>query len=143
MKVDVVFELKRIASQNGGLLQPQTVVNDARPLESPLHSRFEWDDSVAGEQFRIWQARQLIRVSVELIAGTGKKVDVFVSLSTDREKEAGGYRVMAEVLTDTQMREQMLADALDELETFREKYRRLRELASVWAAIKTVRRKRK
>ncbi len=35
----------------------------------------------------------------------------------------------------------MLADALAELEIFREKYSRLKELAAVFAAIKKVRKK--
>lgn len=137
----VITELKRIANKNGGLLQPETVVESARPASSPLHSRFEWDNTVAGQQYRIWQARQLIRVSVEIIPSMEKPTDVFVSLSTDREKESGGYRIMVDVLTDKQMRQQMLADALAELEIFREKYSRLKELAAVFAAIKKVRKK--
>jgi hypothetical protein len=138
----VITELKRIANKNGGLLQPETVVESARPASSPLHSRFEWDNTVAGQQYRIWQARQLIRVSVEIIIPSMEKpTDVFVSLSTDREKESGGYRIMVDVLTDKQMRQQMLADALAELEIFREKYSRLKELAAVFAAIKKVRKK--
>ncbi len=101
----VITELKRIANKNGGLLQPETVVESARPASSPLHSRFEWDNTVAGQQYRIWQERQLIRVSVEIIIPSMEKpTDVFVSLSTDREKESGGYRIMVDVLTDKQMR---------------------------------------
>jgi hypothetical protein len=137
----VVAELKRIAQENGGVLQPETVVDEARPVSSPLHSRFEWDNTIAGQQYRIWQARQLIRVVVEVLAGTDDATNVFVSLSTDREKESGGYRVMAHVLTDAQMRKQMLDDALAELRTFQEKYRRLKELVDVFAAIRRVKRK--
>ena len=138
-KNKVITELKRIANKNGGLLQPETVVESARPIKSPLHSRFEWDNTVAGQQYRIWQARQLIRVSVEVLERTDEVTDVFVSLSTDREKESGGYRIMVDVLTDKQMRSQMLADAMAELEIFRVKYSRLKELAAVFEAIKKVR----
>ena len=137
----VTSELKRIAAENDGLLQPETVVEQARPKSSPLHSRFEWDNTVAGQQYRIWQARQLIRVSVEIISGTSKTVDVFVSLTTDREKESGGYRVVSEVLTNKQMREQMLADALSELQIFQQKYASLKELVAVFTAIRKVKRK--
>lgn len=143
MNPAVVAELKRIAAENGGVLQPETVVREAEPKSSPLHSRFTWDDSEAAHQYRIWQARQLIRVSVEVLAGTDKVVDVFVSLSTDRQKESGGYRVMTEVLSDADLRQQMLTDALNELEVFRAKYRALVELAEIFTAIKSVKRKRK
>lgn len=138
----VVVELKRIAKENGGLLQPETVVEEARDESSPLHSRFTWDNTEAAHQYRIWQARQLIRVLVEVIAGTDETCEVFVSLSPDRERESGGYRIMTEVLSDADMRNQMLGDALDELSLFREKYRKLKELAAVFSAIKKVNRKR-
>ena len=42
-------------------LTPAAVVDTARPAEHPLHDRFEWDDAVAGEAYRLDQARRLIR----------------------------------------------------------------------------------
>lgn len=138
----VIAELKRIARENGGLLQPETVVEEARPVSSPLHSRFEWDNTIAGQNYRIWQARQLIRVVVDVLPGTNETTEVFVSLSPDRERDSGGYRVMVDVLSDAELRRQMLSDALDELELFREKYRKLKELAAVFSAIKRVRKKK-
>lgn len=137
----VISELRRIASANGGLLQPETVVERARSSSSPLHSKFQWEDSVAAHEYRIWQARQLIRVSVEVMASTGKIHDVFVSLSPDRQRDSGGYRVMTEVLSNAEMRSQLLTDALDDLELFREKYRKLKELAVVFSAIKKVKKR--
>ena len=137
----VISELKKIAHQNGGLLQPETVVEAARPVSSPLHSRFEWDNGSAAHQYRIWQARQLIRVSVELLQGTKESIEVFVSLIPDRERESGGYRIMTDVLSDSQMRAQLLKDALNELEIFQDKYKRLKELVAIFSAIKRVRKK--
>ncbi len=139
MKNKVINELKRIADENDGLLKPETVVDEARPVNSPLHSRFEWNNTKAGEAYRIWQARQLIRVVVEVISAAGEKENVFVSLSSDRRES--GYRVMTSVLSDAQMRNQMLSDALAELELFQDKYKRLRELAAVFSAIRKVRKK--
>ena len=141
MNPKVVSELRRIAEENDGILQPETVVDEARPVSSPLHSRFEWDDSIAGQQHRIWQARHLIRVVVEVLPGTKISHDVFVSLTTDRRE--GGYRIMADVLSEAEMRNQLLRDALNELELFREKYNRLKELVEVFKAIKKVKRLRK
>jgi hypothetical protein len=50
--------------QRDGCLRPTAVVSYARPKRSPLHDEFEWNDKVAGEQFRLQQARRLIRVTV-------------------------------------------------------------------------------
>lgn len=44
-----------------GELTPQLVVDVARDEAHPLHSRFEWNDSVAGEAFRREQAHRLIQ----------------------------------------------------------------------------------
>ena len=139
MKNKIESELKRIAAENEGLLMPEIVVNSARPESSPLHSRFEWNNGKAAEAYRIWQARQLIRVVIETLPGANGTSEVFVSLSSDRKH--GGYRVMAEVLSVAKMREQMLADALAELELFRDRYKRLRELAAVFAEIRKIKRR--
>lgn len=45
-----------------GRLTPAAVVAAAAAEDHPLHSRFEWDDAVAGHKYRLSQARQLIRV---------------------------------------------------------------------------------
>lgn len=136
----VVKELKRIALSNDGLLMPKIVVEAARAKSSPLHRQFEWDDSKAAEKYRLDQARHLIRVSVELIDGVDTPVDVFVSLTPDRG-EKGGYRIMTQVLSDAEMRQQLLSDAISELGVFREKYNRLKELAEVFKAIRKVKRR--
>jgi len=49
-----------------GRLTPAAVVDTARPEDHPLHARFEWDNAVAGEAYRLEQARRLIR-SVRVI----------------------------------------------------------------------------
>ncbi|HUD75319.1 MAG TPA: hypothetical protein VMQ76_09630, partial [Terracidiphilus sp.] len=63
----IIDALRAIADKNGGLLLPEKVVEAARPVSSPLHSWFEWNDNKAAENYRIWQARQLIRVTVQTI----------------------------------------------------------------------------
>jgi hypothetical protein len=45
-----------------GQLTPANVVAAASAADHPLHSRFEWDDTVAASQYRLVQARELIRV---------------------------------------------------------------------------------
>ena len=53
--------LREIAAQHGGNLDPRDVVEEAKASSHPLHDYFEWRDKIAGEQFRIDQARALIR----------------------------------------------------------------------------------
>lgn len=135
----IVSELRRIAEQNDGQLRPVDVVEAAKPLDSPLHSRFEWDDSEAAQRYRLWQARQLIAVTVEYI-GSGKEAilsRVFVSLTSDR-RDSTGYRTTVSVMSDNERREQLLADALKEMETFQKKYAEVQQLATVFAEMRKV-----
>lgn len=53
-------ELLRLHDEKGALVADD-VVEWATPVTSPLHEHFEWDDSVAGHEYRLVQARQLIR----------------------------------------------------------------------------------
>jgi len=63
--------LERIRERNDGVLTPSDVVEDARRATSPLHNFFTWDDTVAAHQYRLDQARTLIRnVKVEVVTTT-------------------------------------------------------------------------
>ena len=53
-------ELERIKVRDG-TIGASAVVNEARPEDAVLHPAFEWADPVAAEQYRLIQARQLIK----------------------------------------------------------------------------------
>ena len=137
----VVAELVRLAEANGGELQPAAVVEAARAEDSPLHSQFEWDDSAASASWRLHQARQLINVVVRYEKVADDKMvpcRVFVSLTTDRKEEGGGYRLTTDVLSDTGQRHQFLLDALNDLRRVQRKYADIKELAAVFAEVDNV-----
>ena len=136
-KDKVKQELEQIQKEHGGVLHPQHVVDFARNKNSALHSRFEWDDGKAAKAYRIVQARQLIRVYVQVAADNVTEVRAFVSLPSDREA-GGGYRSTDSVMTDEQRRAELLQMALKELAIFRRKYATLEQLAQVFAAAEAV-----
>jgi len=126
-----------MAVKEDGVISPEKVVDAARPKTSPLHDYFIWDDGEAARQYRLEQARRLIRVVVDVIELPDKsqrEVRVFVSLPSDRNAD-GGYRVMAQVLESEDKKKEMLEDALRELIRLRDKYDMLKELSSVFKAI--------
>jgi hypothetical protein len=141
-KDEIQAELERIAALNGGILRPADVVDAARPVSSVLHSQFEWDDTEAAEQYRLWQARQVIRVTVEYCQQVGREIKVFVSLKDDRKQKGGGYRTMVNVMSDKQRRVILVNEALEELNRIQIKYSHLQELATVWKAITAAKTKR-
>ena len=121
-----------------GRLTPESVLRDAKCPDSVLHPQFEWDDSKAANEYRLWQARQIIRVSVTVIPNAEKEYHAYVSLKDDRKQEGGGYRSTVSVLKHSVRRDAMLREALEELDVFRRKYAILTELAPVFEAIVTV-----
>lgn len=135
-----VQELEFVRSQHGGVLRPEDVVEFARNERTALHADFEWDDTEAAQQHRLWQARKVIRLTVTVIPSPAgdQTVPMYVSLVPDRQRPGGGYRPLAEVMTAEDMREQLLRQALGELKTVRRKYEQIRELRPIFKAIEKV-----
>jgi len=139
---EVIEELESIREAAGGILKPEDVVERARDEENVLHSQFTWDDGVAADQYRLWEARQLIRVCVTMVPNTDTISNVYVSLTSDRKQEGGGYRAMCDVLSDSEMREQLLIEAECELNRFTKKYQQLAELKEVFVAVERLQKRR-
>jgi hypothetical protein len=65
-----------------------------------------------------------------------------VSLRPDRAT-GGGYRGIVSVMSDARLRDQLLQDAMEDMEHFQQKYRHLEELAEVFAAMRRTKKGRK
>lgn len=130
-------ELERVRTAHKGRLHPKHVVAAARDPANPLHNKFEWDDKKASEAYRLQQAMELIRQVTFLPKGADEPVRAYVSLSSDRLSR-GGFRAMVDVLSDAQLKAQMIEDAKQELSAFQQRYDQLRKVAkfrSVFRAI--------
>ena len=127
----VAQELDQIRSNAGGLLKAEDVVAFAADPGTALHARFTWDDSQAAHQYRLEEARKVIRIFVTFVEQPGRepqKIRANVSLPEDRKLPGGGYRTIQQVMTHEDYRRQMLAEAVRELVRVRDKYQALREL---------------
>lgn len=131
----MVKELKFLEQQNGKL-KPEDVVEYARDITSALHNRFTWDDSVAGYQWRLQQARQIISTVYVTVENRGKQVETRAWVNVDtRDGSERGYVSIQRALVNDNWREALLRDARTEMKHFRQKYSQLTELSSVIAAI--------
>lgn len=83
-------ELDRITAKHGVLI-PKDVVDEARPDEAPLHPVFEWNDSVAAEEWRKEQARSLIR-EIVVIVDEKPPINQFVSIQVAPEGQEEDFR---------------------------------------------------
>jgi hypothetical protein len=84
---EIYQELKRISNRDDGI-KPRVVVDEARPPDSVLHPEFEWDDRVAGEEYRVVQARNLIR-AVHIIDSGEDRGSAFVHVSREGDSDEG------------------------------------------------------
>lgn len=130
-----------LVSNEYGILRPENIVDFAKDPKTLLHGRFEWNNGEAAHQYRLWQARQLIRTVVTVTDDKEKSYSVYVSLKGDRYNEGGGYRTMVSVMNDEELRTALLQEAFEEFKCFREKYGRLRELATIFQTMRKVEKK--
>jgi hypothetical protein len=56
-----VTEVAQQLYDEHGAVRSEDLVEAARPKESPAHKAFEWNDTKAGHEYRLIQARQWIR----------------------------------------------------------------------------------
>lgn len=122
MNEQVNAELQRIYDAHG-LLMPDVVVKEAQDPASPLHDRFTWDDSEAAAKWRREEAGLLIRkarIVVTRDPETTTKVRAFVSVLHGGDR---GYMPTKRALTEH--RDQVIEQALRDLEAMRRRYENL------------------
>jgi hypothetical protein len=123
-------ELEILRQKNNGILEAGDVVNAARNKDNILHPYFEWNDSLAGELYRLKQAGNIIRACVAVDEVTKEKTRVYVSLSEGGNNRVG-YRAIVDVLADDGLKQQLLEQALKELYHFKNKYRVLEKFSEM------------
>lgn len=112
---------------------PEQVLEKAKNKRTELHKCFEWDDTVAGEKYRLIQARDVIRHFV-----------IVHKTSDDEEKKVRQYQITTKVNTYEPTRlflqkpdeyAALLERAKAELEAFKQRYEMLAELEEIFAEI--------
>jgi hypothetical protein len=132
----VAYECLADIEKRTGLLTAEMVVDDARSKRSPLHDEFEWRNTHAAEEYRKWQARSLMNSIVVVKLGPeeqpSRNVRAFVVIQEDIDR---GYKSTYVAFNNPEWREQVVARAWRELQTWRQRYEDLNELADVFAAL--------
>ena len=120
-----------------GNLSAKSLLDASRPEDAPLHSEFEWNDSIAAEKFREEQARCIIRhLVVRLDEKPDKPIRGFFRITQGEAR----YTNVEAILAARDLRSELIRQALAELAAFQRKYGDLAELAEVFEAAANVRR---
>lgn len=99
-----------------GSIKPRVLVDESSEPDAPLHPAFEWRDPVAADQFRLIQARNIVR-AVHIVSDEGEDrgcafAHVAVSVEAadeEGENDGGGYHPVAVVAQRVDMFELALA----------------------------------
>lgn len=125
--------IETLRMKKGGMLTPEDIVSDAKRARSPLHSAFEWDDSTAAQQYRLVQAREVLRAIVVVHETMeSSPVRAFVRVDTD---EGTRFTSIQHAMSEDDLREQVLQRALRELTDWRQRYDHLKEFAKIFSVI--------
>ena len=137
---------QQLAETKDGLT-PQRLVDVSRDVDAPMHNQFEWDDKVAGEKYRVEQAKQVIRnlVIVKSDVATEKKLRLEMELESTEKKidetrdrafhstyeGTNRYIPLMDALEDKAWRNNLLEAAKRDARCFIYKYHRLEELSKI------------
>ena len=124
----------KLAEENR--LNASELVDESRPEDAPLHSEFEWNDSVAAEKYREDQARGIIRhLTVKFEQDNEEYQTRAFFILRPEEKN---YEPVQLILRDEDKHKMLLEQAKGELKAFKAKYTGLIELAKVIDTIEEV-----
>ncbi len=109
--------------KKSGPLTAERVLDEATNTGSPLHRYFEWDDSRAAHNYRLEQARRLLRsIEVVISDAKGKEVPMRAYYSVKDAEGQRGYQPMTFVFETPDLADQVIKQAFDQLEAWKVKY---------------------
>ena len=112
-----------------GTLEPEAVVEAARPKRHVLHQFFEWRDDVAAEAYRLDQARRIVRCIRIVAEDDGPSRLAYVSI-TDRT-QGRRYVPTSALIDNTRLQLQVLEAAERDLLAWERRYRDLTDLCDL------------
>lgn len=129
-------DLFRLMKKTGkDLVTPEEVVEDAKNPQRAYHEFFEWNDKIAGEQFRLTQARYLlgaIEVTVVTAESEPLHIRAFHNVIIEGDR---GYAKQEFVFNNANATEQVVEHALREAKNWANRYRTYKKLNPIVLAI--------
>lgn len=111
----------------GEEVTPEMIVNYARDDSTELHKCFQWDDSIAAENWRKYQARQVV-LSLTVQVETKEHGDQHFRVMQNVDRV---YTPVTTIYRDKDQYARLLQEAKTQLAQFRKRYKALTELHEV------------
>lgn len=139
---EVIDEILEVKDTFG--LTANNLLKKARKKSSSLYQFFDWDDSSAGEKWRLTQARNLIN-EVKIVV-EDKELYAFENVvlniqdndapnKSSIQKSSREYKQIIEIMGNEDYRRQLIKRALVEVTYWKERHSQLVELKSIFDLI--------
>jgi hypothetical protein len=115
-------------------LTAYTVLEEARKKHSPLHRDFEWDDGLAAEEYRLGQARKLVRAIVIVGESVDPRDAENVWVHTTKTDGSGEYERPSVVVRNPDLLASAIHEARQYLDAGERRWSQLREVSRGFAA---------
>lgn len=138
-------ELFRLSKEYDGLT-PETVVDEASKKNSPIHEYFEWDDGIAAGRWRLFQARNLLNhlLIIKKVNGEDREIKGFFNVNvSDSTNGKARYMTVFSIAKNEDFRGQVIQQALEEIESWKQRYEDYKELSLIFGAIEETQKKLK
>lgn len=101
--------------QNNNKIKPDTIVQDAKSVKSPIHNFFEWNNTIAAKKYRLEQAKNMIAniVIVEIIDNKQQEVRSYPNIIINNSKY---YIPMEIAIKNKEYRKQLIDNLISVME---------------------------
>jgi hypothetical protein len=135
--------LNKLSKKSKNRLTPKDIVDDAKKKDSPLHDYFEWDDSLAAQQYRIEQARHLLNhIEVTIVykdvVGDIQETErqrQFISVQIGTSRNDRVYMPFEIVAKDELLLDSVVSEASNALQSWINRYEKFTRLGRVVEAV--------
>lgn len=129
--------MKNLDAQYGAVT-PELLLDSSREETDVMHPCFEWNDLKAAEKYRVGQAGEMIANLVYVLVSEDQdepqpSVRAYVSVAGQKEK--GKFKPIVDVLSDAEMRQVLIENALKDLQNFKNRYAGIEEFSKLISAI--------
>lgn len=111
------------------VITPENIVDLARDEDTELHKCFQWDDSIAAENWRKQQARQICQSFMITYESVEYKAKTYRLIEHDPVTKA--YTPITYIARDQETYSMLLEKAKAELKSFKARYAKLAELSEI------------
>jgi hypothetical protein len=135
---EVIDEVLEVKDKYG--LTAENLLKKASKKSSSLYGFFDWDNSSAGEKWRLHQARMLIN-EVKIVV-EDKELYAFenvrVNIEDSPQPSNREYKSKIDIANNKDWKNQLIRRSLLEIKYWQERYSELIELQEIFSAIKIV-----